>query len=312
MDDSMVLVLLATYNGQNYIRQMVDSVLAQDYENIRIVLSDDGSRDDTVSILKEYAEKEPQKVTHYQSGQRFGCAQKHFMHLLRTFHDAPYIMFCDQDDVWHPDKISKTLQKMKQTERSAHVPAMVHTDLRVVDGELAQIAPSFCAHSNLDGTRLKMHQLLVQNVVTGCTMMVNRPLAELACRAFAEDAMLMHDWWLAILASAVGQTGFLDEATIDYRQHGNNSVGAKNVRSIKYLITRLKTKKMRKSLMDGAKQAQAFLACYEDLLNPEQIALLKAFSSTRNASVFARDYIYIKYKLLKYGFVRVMAQLLGW
>lgn len=312
MDESMVLVLLATYNGQNYIRQMVDSVLAQNYENIRIVLSDDGSRDDTVSILKEYAEKEPQKVTHYQSGQRFGCAQKHFMHLLRTFHDAPYIMFCDQDDVWHPDKISKTLQKMKQTERSAHVPAMVHTDLRVVDGELAQIAPSFCAHSNLDGTRLKMHQLLVQNVVTGCTMMVNRPLAELACRAFTEDAMLMHDWWLAILASAVGQTGFLDEATIDYRQHGNNSVGAKNVRSIKYLITRLKTKKMRKSLMDGAKQAHAFLACYEDLLNPEQIALLKAFSSTRNASVFARDYIYIKYKLLKYGFVRVMAQLLGW
>lgn len=312
MEGSTVLVLLTTYNGQAFVGQMVDSVLAQDYQNIRVVLSDDNSGDGTAELLEKYAASDPDRVIHYRSGQRFGCAQKHFMHLLRTFHDAPYIMFCDQDDVWHRDKVRKTLEKMKQVEADPQVPAMVHTDLRVVDGELKEIAPSFCKHSNLDGNRLALNQLLVQNVVTGCTMMINRSLAELASREFPEDAMLMHDWWLAILASACGKTGFLDEATMDYRQHGSNSVGAKDVHSAGYLLSRLRSKKMRKSLSDGARQAQAFLECYAQLLKPEQIALLEAFSSTQDASLLVRDSIYIKHKLLKYGAVRIAAQLLGW
>jgi len=311
MEEPIVLVLLATYNGAAYIHQMVDSVLGQDYPNIRIILSDDGSTDATASILDEYAAKMPDRVTHYRSGLRFGCAQKHFLHLLRTFHDAPYIMFCDQDDVWHKDKVRKTLEKMRQVEKNPDVPAMVHTDLRVVDGQLKQIAASFCDHSNLDGNRLKLNQLLVQNVVTGCTMMLNRSLAALACREAEEDAVLMHDWWIALLASACGSTGFLREAIIDYRQHGKNAVGAKNVRSAGYLWGRLKAQKMAKSLTDAAAQARAFLAVYEDVLNPKDVQMLKAFASTQNASSLKRAHIYLKYDLLKYGAVRVAAQLLG-
>ena len=312
MEKSTVLVLLATYNGENYIRTMVDSVLAQDHPDIRVILSDDNSTDSSPSILEEYAARYPDRVTHYRSGLRFGCAQKHFMHLLANFHDAPYIMFCDQDDYWHPDKVRKTLETMKRVERERDVPALVHTDLRVVDRELREISPSFWAHSDLDGSRLALNQLLVQNVVTGCTMMINRALAELACRDIPEDAMLMHDWWLALLASVSGQTGFLKEATIDYRQHGNNSVGAKNVRSASYLWQRLRSKKMRQSLADGARQAQAFLDCYGDLMTGEQRELTAAFASTRDAGLLRRDRTYLKYNLLKHGAVRVTAQLLGW
>ena len=307
MEKATVLVLLATYNGENFIRPMVDSVLAQDYQNIKIILSDDNSRDSSPAILEEYAQKHPDKVVHYRSGMRFGCAQKHFMHLLSKFRDAPYIMFCDQDDVWHPDKIRKTLEKMRQVEQDASVPAMVHTDLRVVDRDLKELSPSFWIHSDLDGSRLALNQLLVQNVVTGCTMMINHALAELACREIPENAMLMHDWWLALLASACGRTGYLSEAIIDYRQHGNNSVGAKNVRSASYLWQRLRSKKMRKAL-----SAQAFLECYGDLLTQEQTDLLTAFASTQTAGLLSRDRVYIKYNLLKHGAVRVTAQLLGW
>ncbi|MBO4939210.1 MAG: glycosyltransferase family 2 protein [Oscillospiraceae bacterium] len=312
MEKATVLVLLATYNGENYIRPMVDSVLAQDYQDVKIILSDDNSTDTSPAILDEYAAMYPDRVFHYRSGMRFGCAQKHFMHLLAKFHDAPYIMFCDQDDVWHSDKIRKTLDKMKQVEAGETVPAMVHTDLRVVDRDLQELSASFWSHSDLDGSRLALNELLVQNVVTGCTMMINNPLAQLACRQIPQDAMLMHDWWLALLASACGRTGFLNEATIDYRQHGNNSVGAKNVRSVGYLCQRLRSKKMRMALSNAAAQAQVFGDCYRDLLTKEQTELIEAFASTQTAGLLRRDQIYIRHNLLKHGFVRVTAQLLGW
>ena len=311
MEEPIVLVLLATYNGAAYIRQMVDSVLGQDYPNIRIILSDDGSTDATVSILDEYAAKIPDRVTHYRSGRRFGCAQKHFLHLLRTFRDAPYIMFCDQDDVWHPDKIEKTLAVMRSLETDPAVPVLVHTDLRVVDGNLQETAPSFCRLSNLDGNRTALNQLLVQNVVTGCTVMLNRSLAALACRKPIAGNILMHDWWLAILAAATGKVGFLPEATIDYRQHGTNSVGAKNARSLSYLWKRFTTRDTRRVLVDTARQTALFLSCYSDLLQPPQLSMLTDFANTAEAPWHTRISIYRKHRIWKYGTLRVLAQIIG-
>lgn len=306
-----VLILMTTYNGEKYVREMVDSILCQDYADWHLILSDDASRDHTAEILAEYAEKMPDRITHYRSGLHFGNAQDHFMHLLKQFHDVPYIMFCDQDDIWHGDKIRKTLEKMKQIEEDPAIPAMVHTDLRVVDQDLKEIAPSFCRHSNLDGDRMALNQLLVQNVVTGCTMMLNRALAELACRDCKEDTVLMHDWWIALLAAAFGRTGFLPEATIDYRQHRNNSVGAKNVRSVGYLLERLWSHQMRRSLEDAALQAQALLECYADVFSREEQAMLGDFAGTKGKSVLYRDRVYIRHKLYKRGITRIVAQFLG-
>lgn len=310
MEEPIVYVLLATYNGRAYIREMIDSVLAQDYERIRLILSDDGSSDGTDQILDEYEQMHPQKITHYRSGMKFGCAQKHFMHLLSVFCDAPYMMFCDQDDVWHKDKISKTLRKMQELECEALLPAMVHTDLRVVDSNLKEIARSFWEYSNLDGGRLALNHLMVQNVVTGCAMMINHPLAKLASKKIPEE-LIMHDWWIALLAAACGRAGYLPEATIDYRQHGNNAVGAKNVHSVTYLWQRLTSKSMRASLRNNARQAQALAECYGDCLSNEAMSVISAFVKAQSENLFKRDYIYIKYDLLKYGFVRKICQLIG-
>ena len=106
-----IRILLAAYNGEAYLRQQLDSVLAQTCRDFQLIVSDDQSRDETPRILEEYAEKYPDMILYYRSGLRFGSAQGHFMHLLKTFSQSDYIMFCDQDDVWHPDKVEKTLEQ---------------------------------------------------------------------------------------------------------------------------------------------------------------------------------------------------------
>lgn len=305
-----VTILLATYNGEKHINEMVESILAQDFEDWKLILSDDGSTDGTADILESFAEKFPEKIVHYRSGKRFGNAQGHFLHLLETFGDAPYVMFCDQDDVWHKDKISKTLKKMKETEKDG-VPTMVHTDLAVVDKNLSVLDSSFMRFSKLDGNRVAFNQLLVQNMVTGCTVMLNGALAKFAAKKCPAEKVLMHDWWLALIASAFGKIAFLDEPTIDYRQHGDNSVGAKNVRSASFLLERLKNHQSKKSVQNSILQAKAFLECFEDSLSDELLQVLKDFASLENKNFLARDAVYLKHKINKFGFTRIVAQYLG-
>ncbi len=303
-----VLILLAAYKGGAYIREMVDSILQQDWEDWFLILSDDGT--DTAPILQEYADRYPDRIRHHRSGQRFGCAQKHFMYLLRTFGDqAPYCMFCDQDDVWHPDKVRKTLEAMQKAETDAAQPVLVHTDLNVVDGALKQIAPSFLDYSGLKGDRLRLNQLLMQNVVTGCTAMINRSLAQLASREVSEDGMLMHDWWLALLAAAKGSCVFLNEATIDYRQHGSNSVGAKNTRSVGYILGRMRSG-IRRSMEDTSCQAAALLAAYPELFTGKQREMLEDFSCIFQKKKLQRIGCYLRHRLWKVGLTRKIAQII--
>ncbi len=306
---SQITVLLATYNGSKYVRQMIDSVLAQDFEDFHLVLSDDSSKDETPQILDEYAAMHPGKVTHYRSGQRFGNAQNHFMHLLEKFHDTPYIMFCDQDDYWHPDNISKTLQKMQETEKP-DLPVLVHTDLRVVDGVLQEMDPSFIHFSKLQGERLQLNQLLVQNVVTGCTVMMNRALAELACSHMPEGPILMHDWWLALIAAAMGAAAYLPEATIDYRQHGNNTVGAKNTRSASYIFKKIKNDGVKTAMAQTFAQAKIFDDCFGPMLDDQTRATVRAYAAMTDQNGFLRRINYIKYGFWKCGLQRIAAQLL--
>ena len=304
-----VRILLATYNGSKFVGEMIDSILAQDYTDWQLILSDDGSKDETPDILKEYARKYPDLITYYRSGIRFGNAQNHFMHLLKVFGDAPYIMFCDQDDVWHPDKISKTMEKMKQIE-VPDKPAMVHTDLRVVDGQLNLMAPSFIHFSKLDGNRLGLNQLLVQNVVTGCTMMINRPLAEIAVTRIPREGILMHDWWLALIAAALGTTGYLNEATIDYRQHGNNAVGAKNSRSLRYIFNKIITDGVGAAMHLTYQQAGIFYETFADLLAERDKTIVAAYASLENAGFFERRSVFIRHSFYKFGRLRVVAQMI--
>jgi len=311
----MIRILLATYNGEKYIDEMIGSILSQDYSNWQLVLSDDGSKDNTPAILEGYAQRYPEKIIHYKSGKRFGSACPHFLHLLEKWKDADYIMFCDQDDIWHSDKIRKTFELMKEIEAGeTDVPTLIHTDLRVVDGELNEIAPSYAKYSDFIGSRMELEYTMPQNVVTGCTMMINKSLAMLGGSAVPKntDDILMHDWMLAVLAAACGKGAFLDEPTIDYRQHNDNSIGARKAWAPSSIMQRLSTKSMIKSLYTTTTQVSSILETYGDLIPEKSKKLMKIYASLPQKGKLKRLSIFFKYHTWKYGLIRKITQTIFW
>ena len=302
-----VLILLAAYNGNQFIREQIDSIIKQDLANWKLVLSDDGEK--TSEILREYADRFPERIIHYRSGRRFGSAKAHFMHLLQRFGDeAPYVMFSDQDDVWEKNKIRKTLAAMKEEEANFDGPILVHTDLRVVDCSLKEISPSFFLYSQLGKHRHTPAQLLIQSNVSGCTAMLNRKLTMLSVRRVDTDKILMHDHWTALIAAFFGRIIFVDEPTILYRQHTSNSCGVKSLLSPAYIVSALRRSNYRQLSI----QAAAFLECYGDMINKKDAQLLRAVISLKTNNKLLRVFTYFRFGLWKSPLLRQIGQIVFW
>ena len=154
--------------------------------------------------------------------------------------------------------------------------------------------------------------LLVLIVCTGCSVMIFRSLARLACRPGVEWYMLMLDWWLALIAAAMGRAVFLNRATIAYRQHGGNVVGAKDPRSAGYVLQKLKGGAVRRSLVDTARQAGAYLSSYRQELTPDQQALQADYAAAPEKGKLARLTLYRRRGLWKCGLNRRIGQILWW
>jgi len=233
----MIEILMATYNGEKYLRPQINSILRQSFTDWRLIIRDDCSTDGTVAIIQEYQEQYPDKIVFLQADVPSGSAQNNFFQLIKYWQHhgiADYIMFSDQDDVWLPSKVQSSLDKIQQMEQQygKEIPLLLHTDLTVVGIDLKIINPSLFAMQNMDAMRNKLNNILVQNIVTGCTMMVNKSLLDMV-RKIPQHAV-MHDMWLALIASTFGQIGFIDESTVLYRQHASNTVGAMNVKTLKF------------------------------------------------------------------------------
>ena len=312
MKQAKIAILLATYNGGEYLRPLLDSLWSQTEQDWQLLVSDDGSRDDTRQILAEYQRREPGRLRMLEHERPTGSSKDNFLYLTSFAGDYAYVMYCDQDDVWKPDKIEKTLRKMRETEAGdTAVPCLVHTDLAVVDGELNPLRDSFIRSSMLDPRRDRLCQLLIQNVVTGCTMMVNHALWQLAMLPADASKIVMHDMWLALLASARGRIGFLPEATILYRQHGGNVVGAKDVRSLRYIVTFAgRLRQNSQSLRRCEAQGLELCRVLGDSLTEDQRQLLLAWGHIRQKNKLARWAILIRYHIWLLGSKRRLAELL--
>ena len=305
--NDMVDILLATYNGEKYLREQIDSIFRQDYQDFRVIARDDGSSDRTVKILEEYETAHPGRFIILRDGEPTGSAKENFFCLLRHA-EAEHVMFCDQDDIWLPDKLSLTLLTLRGAQADlGNGPMLLHSDLTVVDDEDRVLHPSLFALQKLDPQRLFLHQLLPQNNITGCTMLFNRALADLI-RPSADA--LMHDWWIGIAAAAFGHI-IVAPNRIHYRQHMANEVGAKDVKSASYFKQKLSnTGGIRQSIRDTYRQAQAFLETYEDLLSDEQKELIRVFVSLQGCGKCGRARLMKKYKLYKSGFYRKIGQII--
>jgi len=230
MLNSSVVILLASYNGSKYINEQIASIQAQSYQDWQLIVRDDCSTDETVSIVEEMAKKDDRISLIEHDNVNLGVIGNFgtLMDTALNLQAAKYIFFADQDDVWKPDKLQIMLTRFDELERiyGSEKPILLHSDLEVVDQHLVTINDSFMKYQAINHEKINAWQVLaVQNFVTGCAMAINRPLLQRSLPL--PKNIVMHDWWIALCASTVGYLEFINKPLIEYRQHDMNEVGAK-------------------------------------------------------------------------------------
>ena len=301
---SKISILLSTYNGEKYLRAQLDSLFSQSYKNFKLIARDDGSSDKSLEILKYY------DIELLPGNENIGVKSSFETLLKYAFEnsDAKYFMFCDQDDIWNQDKIEKTLKKMLELENlyGDNIPLLVHTDLEVVNENLETLSSSMWKSEHINPKANTLNKLLIQNTITGCTMMINRNLA-IKSLSISSKA-IMHDWWIGLVATTFGKIGFIEESTMKYRQHGKSDTGAKTY-DYKFIINKLK--KLGDINVDkNISQAKEFLEDYKEELDEESKIILEDFSSIKEKPYLQRVSIILKYRLFKYGIIRNIGLLL--
>lgn len=250
-------VLMATYNGEAYLREQIDSVLSQEGVDLRLVVRDDGSTDATPVILADYAARFPERVSVLAAPARCG-ASHNFMALLQQPSRAGYFAFCDQDDVWLKEKLATAISALESSDASVRLycsaVSYVDDSLNLLGSSARQMTPSF-------------NNALVENIAQGCTMVFDAPLRQTVLQHMPDNAA-MHDWWMYLVAAAFGQVLHDPVPHMLYRQHGRNVVGGG------FSLTQ----KIRKNWLrytsgqawQMAAQAEQLLRLYPDALSPAQ------------------------------------------
>lgn len=208
-----VVVLMSTYNGEQFVAEQLLSILAQLPEGGRVLVRDDGSRDGTLVALAAIRDNRVCMV----SGENLGFGRSFLTLLAAAPHDADMVMFSDQDDVWLPGKIERAWRHLR-TEGAR--PALYASTQMLADANLQplhvtrswQRPPSFAG-------------ALAENIVTGCTAALNAPARRLLLRAGVPDGVHFHDWWCYLVVGAFGRVHFDPQPTLLYRQHGMNQIG---------------------------------------------------------------------------------------
>lgn len=218
-------ILMATYNGEKYLKEQIESILNQTYKNIRLIISDDASKDSTPQILEEYRKKDS-RIEIYLNKENRGVV-KNIEFLLEKVEDEFY-MLADQDDVWLPLKVEKSIETLKKQNAD-----LVFGDLEVVDEKLETLYPSFGDFMLLNR---KINKYIdsykvnyLYNCVTGCTVLSKKEFIEKILPIPAESKYLIHDHWIGIMVALNGKLAYMPEKYIKYRQHGNNQVGTNKI-----------------------------------------------------------------------------------
>lgn len=287
MREPKVQILLSTYNGEQWLDALWESLLAQHWREWQLLVRDDGSTDHTIDIIKRWVIEQPEKVTFLADQEHLGS--KASFNRLIAASDADYLCFCDQDDVWLPKKIQSLMIEMRSQEgkRSKRVPLLVHSDLLVTDSELNTLHASFWQFRKFKTNQPKQ-DFFVQNTVTGCAALFNRAAAKLAFPT--PRAAMEHDRWLALCVSWFGYIAALPMPLLKYRQHENNQIGAvQQPRSIQ------------QSVQAWSYQASIFLVRYADRLELNERDLVIMFASLRVKTRWQRRLLLWRNQVRKSG-----------
>lgn len=212
-----IAVLLSTYNGEKYISEQIKSIQSQTNNDWHLYIRDDGSTDNTVNIIRQFSQSD-NRISFINQDKIINLGvTKSFFSLLGSVH-ADYYMFCDQDDRWMNDKIESALRLVQRNEPG---PICLHTEIKVVDENL-----KFKKLMVNDNHWTNFRRFIFGNCLTGCTMMINNALKqELHLDTLNMDDVVLHDWWIALVASQFGKIVYDPTSHILYRQHGGNVVG---------------------------------------------------------------------------------------
>lgn len=264
-------VLMSTYNGERYLREQLDSILAQELPEgakLQIRVRDDGSSDKTLNILDEYVRNYGDVVSYY-TGENLKPARS-FWHLVRNCEQSDYYAFADQDDVWFPDKLIRGIAAIEQA-GNQDIPIIYNSNVTVTDSDLNPAAPMNSENLNTD-----LAHVLIYTVSTGCTMVFNDAARqEFVKYDMDKNMVIMHDRLADLITALFGKIIYDPEPSMYYRQHGNNVCGEQSLGAAKNFFKRVKR------LMGGSKSVRSdrcrmLLDIYGDRLNDEQKRLLYA------------------------------------
>ncbi|MGN0746572.1 MAG: glycosyltransferase family 2 protein [Aristaeellaceae bacterium] len=274
-------VLLAVYNGERFLPPLLQSLAAQDDAAFTVLVQDDGSTDGSPALLEAITAQDSRFRPAAENGCHLG-AKGNFISLIRQA-TGDYTALCDQDDVWERGRLSRCRRALEQAEArwGADTPLMVHSDSRLIDAEDAVLQESFFRHQGWDPAAVTLPRLIVQNNVTGCTLMMNAALRRLVAEHADPASMHMHDWFIALTAAAFGHIVFLDEPLVRYRQHGVNVMGASRQTLLQRGVKALGAwRKGKARIALTYRHTRAFRDAYGTLLPGEAAAVIDRYLAT--------------------------------
>ena len=325
----MIEILLATYNGERFLPEQIESITSQSFTDYHILASDDNSSDCTFEILRSYESVLGEKIKVVQSNTH--SAKENFYNLL-DMADDKYIALCDQDDFWESDRLKKSLETIQRLEKKygKETPILVHSDLEIVDGNLnsqnkkmseltgiseaIKYAKKESKYLYTISTEKSFSRYLVENNITGNTVIINKALLDIYKRP---KVSFMHDWWLGLIAFTFGKVGFLNECLVKYRQHESNELGAKNPLELHNIKKRNK-KKIRENYDCMFAQVEEFLRLYKDELGKSRSAdtyfarkYLNAFANMKSKNRVSKIRDILKYSFFKSSKILTIGEMLN-
>lgn len=287
-----VNILMSTYNGEKFVAEQIESIQKQTHTEWHLIIRDDGSTDKTCEIVGDFANKDSRiKLIRAEN---VGVI-KSFYELIKNNNEADFYFFADQDDYWLPEKLTVMLAEAKKHDNRK--PVMYYTDLTVTDKVLNVTAKSMI-RSQSDHANTKLVQELTENTVTGGASMINHELAKLWQTT---NDIIMHDWYLALVAVALGELVYIDQPTHLYRQHDANVLGARTLskRIKKWLHPHLWFEKYWGLITASQKQAQKLLTENLSAMSEADKALVTAYVTILEQSKEKRRQILAQYDLRK-------------
>lgn len=269
-----IQVLLSTYNGEKYISDQIESIMAQTYKDISLLIRDDGSEDNTISYLEKYAMKYQGKVQFF-TGTNIGVKESFFELLRRADSTYSYYSFCDQDDVWMDNKILTAISLLDKEKENQ--PLLYFTPTYLVDDNLRKLR----VWPELPHVQPSFYNALAENIVVGTTAIFNNFAREMLLRRKIDpQQIVMHDWWTYLCVSAFGKVIYHDKPSVLYRQHEENLIGG-NRNRLELLQKKWKSFSSNKKSRVLYRQALEFFKCYGEDLQGDKKQQLEFFIAPR-------------------------------